>query len=434
MISEIRRDGKLRHARLILEQIKNLFQESPLEQDVQVQCSDGVVQTHCLILASISPTMKDYLHEVECSTIKEPLVILPDISKSEVTKFLDHILDQSAPDQKDSCDIKAACLALGVNPIPFEDVTEDRIKQVEENAEINDDHEIDDNSEATQLQPKPSPTKGRRKVRVVVSESPIGKKKEPRILSYSSFGRARKPTAKLESDDGSSSSNLSDDDSEEYDPDNRDLKISLEVKEPISTTKKPFERQVVGSGSLKCDFCPRTYHHVKAKNKHMLLDHKAACRSRGMYFPCKRCDMIFTSVTGRDKHVVRIHSNDLLEDSDPSAATAEQIPDLDWIKCPFSHPSGEDFFVLNVKEMRKHLKQVHPDKDNHCFVCGESCGSKKNLEQHIQAHQGAEGKILFGCEHCCQKFLSEYALIAHKRDSHSTAETFTCKYCQKPFR
>ena len=47
---------------------------------------------------------------------------------------------------------------------------------------------------------------------------------------------------------------------------------------------------------------------------------------------------------------------------------------------------------------------------------------------------GPEGDFLFTCEHCRRRFLSEYSLIAHKRDEHSVNDLWSCRHCGKQFR
>jgi hypothetical protein len=32
------------------------------------------------------------------------------------------------------------------------------------------------------------------------------------------------------------------------------------------------------------------------------------------------------------------------------------------------------------------FQDVHPDKDKSCFGCGVDCGSREDLENHIQSH------------------------------------------------
>ena len=45
-----------------------------------------------------------------------------------------------------------------------------------------------------------------------------------------------------------------------------------------------------------CAFCPRTYAHIKAKNRHMLVEHAEECEESGMYFKCDLCPQARTSL------------------------------------------------------------------------------------------------------------------------------------------
>ncbi len=66
---------KLEHSLMIL-RFGRTFCE---EEQVEIQLSDGCVKLPKLILASLSPLLKDYLTFIENSTILEPLIILPDL-------------------------------------------------------------------------------------------------------------------------------------------------------------------------------------------------------------------------------------------------------------------------------------------------------------------------------------------------------------------
>lgn len=48
--------------------------------------------------------------------------------------------------------------------------------------------------------------------------------------------------------------------------------------------------------------------------------------------------------------------------------------------------------------------------------------------------QSHDNRHLHSCDVCNLKLLSEYALIAHKREAHSLNDVFTCKYCSRRFR
>ena len=143
--------------------------------------------------------------------------------------------------------------------------------------------------------------------------------REGKVVSYSSFGRPRRPTARC---GGGPGEELASDDQrgilqcvvEEVsfisgrkpkehtfsayprsslnfdflhirnhpllpaDDDNEDL---LEASPERTSALEPE--------SFPCAFCCRTYAHVKAKNRHMLVEHPGKCEESGMYFKCNEC-------------------------------------------------------------------------------------------------------------------------------------------------
>ena len=53
------------------------------------QCENGCVNTHRLILSSISPFMKQVLSEADQSGNDDtPTILLPDVKKEEITRLL----------------------------------------------------------------------------------------------------------------------------------------------------------------------------------------------------------------------------------------------------------------------------------------------------------------------------------------------------------
>ena len=186
-----------------------------------------------------------------------------------------------------------------------------------------------------------------------------------------------------------------------------------------------FVRNKTGSGELSCQFCDRKYHHIKARNKHMLSEHFEEMKKSGGVFQCHECGSNFTSHMGRAKHMLRLHPT--------KPGTVVHVPETDefLIKCPF-----DGLVCKTVKELRLHVRDAHPDKDKSCIACGLDCGSREAVLDHIQVHRtgSKEAVNLFNCDHCNMKFLSEYNLVGHKRDHHSTSETVSCSICGKHFK
>ena len=111
-------------------------------------------------------------------------------------------------------------------------------------------------------------------------------------------------------------------------------------------------------------------------------------------------------------------------------------------------PDGEvDFRCLfcpstslfsDLRSLRDHVRSEHPDRDRCCVCCGQECRSREDLQDHIQGHGSdtKEGRMLYSCERCGKKFLSEYAANVHKREEHPTTNVVQpeCRHCGKRFK
>lgn len=128
-------------------------------------------------------------------------------------------------------------------------------------------------------------------------------KKLPAIISHSRYGRPRRPPQ------------ASTKRSPFIDEDDLDDTSSISLEE----------------SSLNCHYCPKSYAHAKARNKHMLAEHLAQCKADGNIFPCSVCPAIFVSKLGREKHVKRIHPLKVLPNGD----------DDNGFRCPFPHENDE---------------------------------------------------------------------------------------------
>ena len=190
-------------------------------------------------------------------------------------------------------------------------------------------------------------------------------------------------------------------------------------------------RNKFGTGKLNCKYCDRRYHHLKARNKHMISEHIERCRKDGYVFQCELCSTNFVSAIGKLKHMRRVHNR---SEEDLRGDEGEEKRDC-LNHCPFEDDNTIVEFA-NIKDLKVHIKQEHPEKDKSCIGCGQNCDTRENLIKHIQVHETGsfEARNLYSCEHCHQKFLSEYVMLTHKRNKHSLCETLSCEICGKEFK
>ncbi|TRY68582.1 hypothetical protein TCAL_04692 [Tigriopus californicus] len=328
-------EARIRHAHFIL----GSFHETKKEGDVMIKCSNGITTSHALFLASASELLRNYFVGIASTDLKDPMLILPDVSVQEFDEFADHCL-------------------------------------------------VGNHFEQNQL---------------------------PSVLKVLHVFQAEHGLQDW-------------------------LESWIQDKEkPASIVPEEFEHlEQSTNGSNQCHFCPKRYRQVKARNTHMLADHLDQCKENGLFFKCHHCDMSFTSVDGRVKHENRTHptskSNPVGHGSHMDERLGNRFDNIrllsdgtSQMKCMFNHDSCEERTFENFKAFKAHWKQVHPDKDRTCFICTLECTDREALLEHIQVHQGPEGRFLPSCDSCDKKFLADHAVILHKRDDHPLKDTLYCE-------
>ena len=212
--------------------------------------------------------------------------------------------------------------------------------------------------------------------------------------------------------------------------------MSTEEKECNQTEQTDIttgSRNKFGTGKLLCKYCDKRYHHIKARNKHMISEHLNQCEKDGYVHRCEECGTNFVSALGKSKHMKRVHNQNINDQDDREYDNGGKD---NFILCPFEEKGNDKQQFTTIKELKAHIKDEHPDKDKSCMGCGLNCDTKEQLIEHIQQHKigSREGRNLYSCEHCHQNFLSEYIMMTHKRNMHSMCETMGCEICGKEFK
>lgn len=132
--------------------------------------------------------------------------------------------------------------------------------------------------------------------------------------------------------------------------------------------------------------------------------------------------MAFTSAAGKERHWQRAHLGKMLRSAELISAEDEGGH---RVSCPFCHRVAVD----SLKELREHVKREHMESERCCVLCGKECGSKERIQEHIQEHRGDPllDKLLYACETCGARFLSEYALVSHRKEAHSVNLKHECR-------
>lgn len=102
------------------------------------------------------------------------------------------------------------------------------------------------------------------------------------------------------------------------------------------------------------------------------------------------------------------------------------------------------FSSLNVRDLRKHKKEHHPDKLDkfHCDLCNYQTFFKDGLTQHKKYHDAPDHWTKIKCEHCdyiyaydpeqCKPRRAQQQLNTHLNEEHANLK-LKCNNCDKTF-
>ena len=159
-------------------------------------------------------------------------------------------------------------------------------------------------------------------------------------------------------------------------------------------------RNKFGTGKLNCKYCDRRYHHLKARNKHMISEHIERCRKDGYVFQCELCSKKFTSKGDLNRHL-KIH-------------TGEKS-----FKCDFCEKK-----LTKKSNLNRHLKIHTGEKPFQCEFCEKKFTLKGNLTRHLKA-------VHSYCPDCEVDLKRRDDLLDHLKEMHCI--DIPCELCNKRF-
>jgi len=437
--------------------------------DIELHCRNGVLHTNCLILAALSPLIKEFIKQSTQSINDNPVIIIPEANTEDIQTLFRYLFSTNVNKtfaMDDLPRLENAANFLHITDIPSLFRTDSRAPEHAEPDEAIDEDGMETSAEVPEVEDE---FLGEVEDEEMCYDDSVGRvqegqdlkgRTEPYLVSEAQNVSPQEPDLDSTQESVSSSKDtvqvrkaVRQNPKPSFKPSS--FTVVEHSEEPLSnkrvrrpprkllqdtTEKKLFVRNKTGTGSLKCKFCSAKYYHIKARNKHMLSEHLELCKRAGLFFSCGSCGALFTSHMGRAKHILRLHPTakppDLIGHP-VDAIEEERKVDLRYldeteVRCPF-----EGSLFKTVKDLKVHIRDVHPEKvDLSCMACGVDCGSKEALLSHIQLHKtGSKEAInLINCDHCNMKFLSEYNLVNHKRDVHSTNQSLSCTICGKIFK
>ena len=265
---------KCLHATTMLEYINHV----PFEDQIELKFGSGNTDyLPWISLASFSSFLKTYLNFIDKSSVHEPCIILPDLDYTDFIIFKKYLTHSDIKEVFKKSDVQSLLNVFHQFGIKNEEVFESFIH-------------------STKIPNKKSPKKKLPTIISRKSKNMKGKTTPPVPI--------RKNTIEVEKvdDDGNN------DPGEELNDFNSTTNIDL--------TENP----------LKCAYCSKVYSHTKARNKHMISEHLDQCKNDGLCYSCHVCSALFVSLSGREKHMKRMH---------PVFNNEENIVSIGGYPCPF---------------------------------------------------------------------------------------------------
>ena len=242
---------KCLHASTMLEYINHV----PFEDQIELKFGSGNTDyLPWISLASFSSYLKTYLNFIDKSSVYEPCVILPDLDYTDFIIFKKYLTHSDIKEVFKKSDVQSLFNVFHQFGIKNEDVFESFLH--------------------TKIPNKKSPKK---KLPTIISRKPKNMKGKTTPL----------PTIQIRKSTVEEVDDSSNDPGEELNNFNTNIDL----------TENP----------LKCAYCSKIYSHTKARNKHMISEHLDQCKNDGLCYSCHVCSALFVSLSGREKHIKRMH-------------------------------------------------------------------------------------------------------------------------------
>ena len=160
----------------------------------------------------------------------------------------------------------------------------------------------------------------------------------------------------------------------------------------------------------KCFHCIQEFNSDQARQVHLRKEHYKTevkePRKPKTTWPCKHCDLVFSSSSRHDEHVMTMHKGfrckkcDIVFPNKYAIVKHRRLmhrkpQDTTGVKIYKCSDCSEVFQTLFLK--RKHRKIMHPrlgtqdfysenGQKTNCQVCGRSCASEWHLGEHMKTH------------------------------------------------
>ncbi|XP_060809092.1 zinc finger protein draculin isoform X8 [Amyelois transitella] len=175
----------------------------------------------------------------------------------------------------------------------------------------------------------------------------------------------------------------------------------------------------LGSGSLDCEVCCKSFDTLHKKNMHVKQVHVLL----NLCHKCNICDKKFTTMISKDNHMAAVHG--VIKNKAKCVACDKEFANTRSLRVHIKRdhllernyqcPDCESNFFTKT-ELSDHTLKHSKEKNFKCDVCLKRFGRKFNLKQHMRIHTSNKR---FKCEYCDQKFAYQCTLKSHLKSKHN---------------
>ena len=430
-------------------------QDSIYLNDVEIRCSDGVVRAPAPLLASISPMFK--ITAPVADIIETPNVLMPDVSKADMTLFFDHLFLYSTVEQ-DHVQVLEQILDILCSPFKgsaddldlfFLDQMPDLPLKLK-----------DENKENEPVKPKPKRKSGRKPgQKMNVKQEPYIKTEVMESYRTSEiYGLRKVVKRKRFTDEISEPSDLDEDEdifdplgeeSDDYAPD--DLEQNVEVEESDEEDfeddelleedfDSPNEDELFDSDEEIIDVSV-VKKEPMIKGQESFMVKKTSDGNIEIISPEDINEPLESSTTpkprGRPRKRPKLSEADLIGTGRVVSVMEDEDPNQLSFK-------SKKIYAAAKSDPRSLLKpdQDHPGLILFCSVCETQCESQAHLRHHVaQNHKGSKFFTLPKTNphrDCvpCQVLMESYESLIKSEDPENFSQKdvcFPCPHCRRRY-
>ena len=401
-----------------------LLEENMIVSDVRIICQDGSLASHRLVLASISPMLREAMKNNDSDEDVITLLI-PHFSVDEVKNFLRDLISG-----KDLSRYAALMKLLGlvikdvvfkqVNALEYpangknvvQDSTAGDHETVERGVTVSQhqvktvlNHVVKEECESKPFLEENIKNQNKLQFKKKFIPPPDPKpRKNPEYTKHSTKDPANPKRRICKYCGKSIGSHFYEHLSQDH-----NIIVKYQPSRKLSNNKSQhFTQDPDCPRKRLCKYCEKPFYGTSNLAKHLKFKHQIiASEQFNRTYPCSFCGKEFNRSDNRNLHESNVHRKD-----------------------------GK--FQCNQCEVRCHTKQnlevhmrVHTgEKPYQCNYCGKCFSQKNGLSNHVRLHTGEKP---FQCNKCDKTFAQKSALQSHML-IHSDEKPHVCQYCGEKFK